>query len=126
MESSDEGMGADPLRQELSPNAAGFGRPDWVMCGCPAPGGVRLLASKDMTHAELEAQFDRAAPWDPCDFTPGPVISQRITLTAGMRTFIVIDAPDYPSAFRVLFGQWTPGPGEHAALPGIPAIEAAP
>jgi len=125
MESGGEGMGANPVRQELSPNAAGFGRPDWVMCGCPARGGVRLLASKDMTHAELEARFDWA------DINMGTYLSphlrsQRITLTAGLKTFVMIDAPDYPSAFRALFEQWTPGPGEHAALPGIPAIEAAP
>ena len=105
--------------------AASFGRPDWVMCGTPTAGGVRLLASKDMTHAELEAQFG----YQDIDIglmDPLPVMtSQRITLTAGLKTFIVIDAPDYPSAFRALFEQWTPGPGEHAALPGIPAIEAA-
>ena len=123
MESSSEGMGAGHVRQDLSPNAAGFGRPDWVMCGCPARGGVRLLASKDMTHAELEAAYDWAdtGPWSP------PVLcSQRLTLTAGLKTFIVIDAQDYPTAIRALFEHWTPGPGEHVALPGIPAIEAAP
>jgi hypothetical protein len=103
---------------------AGFGRPDWVMCGMAGPaGGVRLLASKDMTHAELSADYDWAdiGPWSP------PMLrSRRITLTSGLKTFIVIDAPDYPSAFRALFEQWTPGPGERAALAGIPAIEAAP
>jgi hypothetical protein len=119
-------MGDGPVRQDLSPNVAGFGRPDWVMCGCPAPGGVRLLASKDMTHAELEAQFDWGPDTDTWGFSPPVLRGQRITLTAGLKTFIVIDAPDYPSAFRALFEQWTPGPGEHAALPGIPAIEAAP
>jgi hypothetical protein len=93
------------------------------MCGCPARGGVRLLASKDMTHAELEAQYDWGDNWQQW---PPVLCGQRITLTAGLKTFIVIDAPDYPSAFRALFEQWTPGPGEHVALPGIPAIEAAP
>jgi hypothetical protein len=115
-------MGDGPVRQDLSPDVAGFGRPDWVMCGCPAPGGVRLLASKDMTHAELEVAYD----WADTGRWPPIPRGQRITLTAGLKTFIVIDAPDYPSAFRALFEQWTPGPGEHVALPGIPAIEAAP
>lgn len=102
---------------------AGFGRPDWVMCGCPVPGGVRLLASKDMTHAELSADYG----WADIDAWSPPVLtSRRITLTSGLKTFIMIEAPDYPSAFAALFEQWTPGPGEHAALPGIPAIEAAP
>jgi len=106
---------------------AGFGRPDWVMCGTPHAGGVRLFASKDMTHAALEANFGRHVIDDgTLSGAWGPVISQRITLTAGLKTFIVIDAPDYPTAFRALFEQWTPDPGERAALPGVPAIEAGP
>ena len=104
---------------------AGFGRPDWVMCGAPWNGGVRLLASNDMTHAELSAEFDREIVWtDP--FALSAPLSRRITLTAGLSTFVIVDSPDYPSAFRGLFEQWTPGTGEHAALPGVPAIEAAP
>jgi hypothetical protein len=109
----------------IGPVAAGYGHPDWVMVGVPHNGGVRLLASKEMTHAELSADFGYAdigmTGWDPPALT-----SRRITLTAGMRTFIMIEAPDYPSAFAALFEQWTPGPAERAALPGIPAIEAAP
>jgi hypothetical protein len=106
---------------------AGFGRPDWVMVGMPWAGGVRLLASKDMTHAELAAEVSRLYPeYETPEPLPSLVISQRITLTAGMRTFTVIDAPDYPSAFTALFETWTPGPGERAALPGVPAIEAGP
>lgn len=104
---------------------AGYGRPDWVMCGMPWNGGVRLLASKDMTYAELEAAYD----WVDIDmgthYSPH-LRSCRITLTAGMLTCVMIEAPDYPSAFRALFEQWTPGPGDHVALPGVPAIEAAP
>jgi len=61
---------------------AGYGRPDWVMCGMPWNGGVRLLASKDMTHAELEAQFGYRDIYDggltPEYAVPG---SCRITLT---------------------------------------------
>lgn len=114
------------ITQPVSDHADGsYARPDWVMCGVPWNGGVRLLASKDMTHAELSADFgytDIGIPgWDPPALT-----SRRITLTAGLKTFVMIEAPDHPSAFRALFEQWTPGPGEHAALPGVPAIEAAP
>lgn len=104
--------------------ADAFSRPDWVMCGVPWNGGVRLLASKDMTHAELSVDHgyeDTFGPWEQ------PVLtSRRITLTSGLKTFITIEAPDYPSAFAALFEQWTPGPAEYVALPGIPAIEAAP
>lgn len=108
-------------------NTVDFGRPDWVMCGGPTPGGVRLLASKDMTYAELEAQRDLPDidVWAD-DLFPKMLPPLRIKLIAGMKTFVIIEAPDYPAAFRGLFEQWTPGPGERAVLPGIPAIEAAP
>jgi hypothetical protein len=113
-------MGGDLMRNAMTDS---YGRPDWVMCGMPWNGGVRLLASKDMTHAELEAKFDHVNV--ECGLVYLPVLAgHRITLTAGMSTFIVIDAPDYPSAFAALFEQWTPGPADRVALPGIPAIEA--
>ncbi len=103
---------------------ADSGHPDWVMCGMPGlAGGIRLLASKDMTHAELAADYDWADTADVWDMSAPVLHCRRITLTAGLKTFIVIDAPDYPSAFRILFEQWTPGPGERVALPGILAIE---
>jgi hypothetical protein len=103
----------------------GFQSPDWVMVGMPHGDGVRLLASKDMTRAGLQAEYDRQFARIGIVDLPIPV-PPRITLTAGMLTFVVIDAPDYPAAFRALFEQWTPGPGQRAALPGIPAIEAGP
>jgi hypothetical protein len=117
----------DEMRADLFPVGPGTAeRPDWVMCGGPGPCGVRLLASKEMTKAELSVDFgyeDRFMGLDLFDPLPWPR-SRRITLTAGVKTFILIDAPDYPSAFRALFEKWTPGPGERVALPGMPAIEA--
>jgi hypothetical protein len=110
---------------EIGPVAAGYGHPDWVMCGVPWNGGVRLLASKEMTHAELDAQRD-LPDIDPWGSWPKMLPPLRIKLTAGMKTFTMIEAPDYPSAFRALFEHWTPGPDEHAAIGGIPAIGAAP
>jgi hypothetical protein len=102
--------------------AIGSTQPDWVMAGIPAPNGagVWLLASKELTYAELTAQFDRAPDmyWDdPRDVIPGPVVGQRIALTVTMRTFVIIEAPDYPAAFTALFEHLQPGPGP--ARPGI-------
>lgn len=102
----------------------GVPRPDWVMCGAPNPsGGVRLIASKELNRAELEAQFEYEDIWDgglfaPAGLTPvGRVLrSHRYSLTADMRTFVVIDAPDYPSAFRSLFEGWSPEPASRAAI----------
>lgn len=92
-------------------------RPDWVMCGAPGlGGGVRLIASGELNQAELEAQFSypdiRGLFLDPSG------VSQRFTLTAEMRTFTVIDAPDYPAAFKALFEGWTPEPAARHALGG--------
>jgi hypothetical protein len=78
-----------------------------------------------MTDAELNAQYGYAGI-DPWANVPPMLTSRRITLTAGLKTFVVIDAPDYPTAFRALFEQWTPGPAEHPALAGMPEIEAGP
>lgn len=105
-------------------SSVGFTRPDWVMCGGPNPaGGVRLLASKELNQAELEAQFEYRDIWDggpfgPVGLTPigARLTSQRITLTTEMRTFTVIDAPDYPSAFKALFEDWSPEPAARTAI----------
>jgi hypothetical protein len=93
-------------------------RPDWVMCGMPQPGGetgrVRLLASKELNHAELTAQMEYPETFG---IFPAPsIVTQRYTLTAEARTFIVIDAPDYPAAFKALFEDWTPEPATRPAL----------
>ena len=102
------------------PDRAALGsRPDWVMVGMPGPaGGVWLIASKDMNQAELRAEFDRAMLDDGWDVIPGPVTRHEYTLTASMRRFTLIEAADYPAAFRSLFDRWTPEPAPAAELPG--------
>jgi hypothetical protein len=88
-----------------------------VMCGMPGhDGGVRLIASKELNTAELRAEFSRAAlTYEPLFLDPSSV-SQRYFLTAEMRTFTVIDAPDYPTAFKALFEGWTPEPAARPAI----------
>jgi|SRR5262252_6840796 len=90
-------------------------RPDWVMCGGPHPPGVRLLASRELTEVELRAEMDWLDPVDPWATFPGIPVA-RYFLTAQMRQFILIDAPDYPSAFKALFEKWSPEPGQRPAL----------
>jgi hypothetical protein len=92
-----------------------FARPDWVMVGMPAPrAGVWLAASKELTSAELKADVERALLRDEfADFDlpfPGPAIRADYTLTAVMRQWVLIEAPDYPAAFRALFEKWAPEP----------------
>lgn len=98
-------------------------RPDWVMVGMPQPGGkVWLIASKDMNEAELRAEIDRGPDllFD-SEIFPGQPYRHEYTLTASMRRFTLIEAADYPAAFRALFEQWTPEPAAGpAALPAGP------
>lgn len=104
-----------------------FGRPDWVMLGCPAPppkqGKVWLIASRELNRADLEVvQRNEDIFWD----LPYPVTavttSRSITLSCELGKFVLIEADDYAAAFNALFKQWTPQPGERAALPGTPAL----
>lgn len=85
-------------------------RPDWVMLGVGQPdGGVALIASKELTRAELEyeASFE-----DICSYGLWAPLRVQTTavyrLTAEMREWVFITAPDYETAFSTLFGQWRP------------------
>jgi hypothetical protein len=96
-------------------NSISFPRPDWAMCGMPNPaGGVRLIASKELNTAELEAHL--SFPEIRGLFLDPSTVTERYTLTAEMRTFVIIDAPDYLSAFKSLFEGWTPEPADRPAL----------
>lgn len=114
--------------------------PDFVIVGTPRPeGGVRLIASKELTRAELDVQIDTQDIFDVEYLDPVSiqVTGTRYCLTADFRRFVVIDAPDYATAFTDLFRYWTPDPeprkrignqssiesGQRAIKPGPPAIE---
>jgi hypothetical protein len=93
-------------------------RPDWVMCGIPIDGKVGILASTDLTQAELEGVRD--------DFDLemlgilDPVRSPRMrhTLTVRMDAFVLVVADTYEQAFRSLFQQWTPRQAARPQLDG--------
>jgi len=100
--------------------------PAWVMCGFePAPGRVVLLASKDLTQAELEERaddFNTFAAWgpDPLHIHPG---SREYTLSTTMRSFVRIEATDWASAFHSLFARWSPEADERLGLEQQRALE---
>jgi hypothetical protein len=80
--------------------------PVWVMCGIEiAPGRVVLLASKDLTQAELEEESTFASAWS---ITNNIRLGRRFILTTTMRTFVRIEASDWPAAFQMLFARWSP------------------
>lgn len=105
----------------------GFTRPDWVMCGAAMPTGwVRLIASKELRQAELEAKFEyvrgHSPYWIDGDIGGIPLMtSAKVTLTVEFRSekphfLIIIDAPDYPAAFAELFRVWSPAPDVREAI----------
>jgi hypothetical protein len=103
-----------------------FGRPDWVMLGVPGPvpgGKVWLIASRELTRAELEVAVNYEDIWDDEVFPVTSVLtSRKITLSCQMGKFVLIEADDYAAAFNALFEQWSPQPGQRVALPGTPAL----
>jgi hypothetical protein len=103
----------------------GTSRPDFVITGATTSSGVCIIASRNLVNTELNVDFPRPEflffneiPY------PG---SADITLTTRLRHFIVIDAPDYPSAMAGLFDAWRKQDeqeGRAPAIGGMPALEA--
>lgn len=82
---------------DLSPDFA-------IVGGTLNTGQVQVLASKDLTHAELRAvRTQRDMP----DFQ-APRFTSRIFLTAEMKHYVIVIADSYPDAFRKLFEIWSP------------------
>jgi hypothetical protein len=102
--------------------------PDFVVCGGPtANGWVRLFASKDLTRAELDVVEDYEdidISWYRVEMLPRRT-HRTITLSTVLKHLIIIEAPDYKTAWESLFKDWSP---ERAAKPAItkgqPQLEA--
>jgi hypothetical protein len=99
--------------------------PDFVIIGIPREDGwVQLLASRELGHVELRAEWNHRYITD-IEYLD-PVSVQRTNahylVTADLRTYIFIAAPDYPTAFSYLFEKWAPprtdrkGIGEQRAI----------
>lgn len=82
--------------------------PDWAIVACPnVDGGVTVYASSELDSAKLMARvrFARVATGDAAQTsTTAPIFE----LTASMRSVVVADGPDYPSAVAELFAKWRP------------------
>jgi hypothetical protein len=84
-------------------NAAGLAeRPDWLVCGMPAGGSVRIIASRCLSHAELRTEYRHAGIY--ADDLAMPIssvlTSADISLTAhmmprGRGDLVMIDGPNY-------------------------------
>lgn len=85
--------------------------PGWVVLGTPADdlGRVRVYASKSLTYAELRAQARVRISVSVPGLAP-EVLLQRLDLTAGLRSYVVVEADSYAEAFAGLVGIWDPEP----------------
>jgi hypothetical protein len=97
-------------------------RPDWVIIGAPHPDGAMVLASRELDHAELRAEAPQFI-----NFHDGLLrrheVSQTFVLTVEMPRFVIVTAPDYATALRWLFEQWSP---PDARRPAVEARRALP
>jgi hypothetical protein len=69
-----------------------------------------LYASTELTRAELAAEVDTYEIGDwVYGYEQRTLQAIRHTLTAEMKTWVVIQAPDYATAFEALWRSWSPG-----------------
>lgn len=109
--------------------SSSFPSPEWIICGMVLPEGnpgyeVRILASKTLTQAEIEANFGHQDIFDGI-FPVSSVIAYRdFILTTHMRDLVIIDGPDYAACLKHLFETWSPDKTERTAIqPSYPAID---
>jgi len=90
--------------------------PDFVVMGMPHEDGVMLMASNELSAAELEVEYDMI-PYDRGMYI-GHIPGQRsITLTCHIGSYTVVYGDTYAEAFRRLFDAWTPQAPQRKGLP---------
>lgn len=101
-------------------------RPDFVILGAPRPeGGVVVLASKELTQAELTTKLTNEdelfGGFDPI----GSVVPDyRTTLSTELRGYSIVMADTYGEAMAKLFAQWTPpAPGGSRPIDGVRQLD---
>jgi hypothetical protein len=93
-----------------------FPNPEWIICGMQMPKGVRIVASKTLTRAELEANYQHHSIFDG-PFPVGTVMtSYDLALTTHMRDLVIIDGSDYATCLKHLFEKWSPDKTEKPAI----------
>lgn len=82
--------------------------PDWVVLGQPdLDGGVIVIASTELTRAQLEMEREMDEDWNGYMFrlVPG---APTYRITCEMRRYVVIKAATYADAFAHLSKTWNP------------------
>lgn len=87
-------------------------KPDWVMVGWRDHEEFCLLASKDMDHADLDAEREVLMS----DFLAVRELAVRYDVTAGMSRFMLVVGESYGDCLRHLFEMWSPEPDDSPAI----------
>lgn len=88
--------------------------PDFVILGVPFGAGVRVVASRTLSLAELKGALNLG---------PGG-FSDAFELCVTMDDIATADGPDYGAAIRDLFASWSPDPARPVELVARPALPA--
>lgn len=83
--------------------------PDWVMFGIREGDSVALWASSTLSFVQLETEYLHPRFAGSYSYFPDGT-TERTTMTVTMGDHVVVHAPDYETAFRTLFGKWSPEP----------------
>jgi hypothetical protein len=73
--------------------------------------GVVLLASKDLSRAQLETETSYQGDLLFALRVRPDEVKTTYKITAELRRYVRVEAPDYPTALRHLMEVWSPEPG---------------
>jgi hypothetical protein len=84
-------------------------KPEWVMLGLNWPGpGVILLASKELTQAELDFRARQYNYTDWSQFLTNFMNDIETTLFIHLKGFTIVAGPNYAECLASLLRQWNP------------------
>jgi hypothetical protein len=89
--------------------------PDWVVLGVRTDDGVIVIASTEMTQAELRYEVDLEHDFRSVTARAVPNRdTQRYHLTTTMKRFVMVMGATYAEAMTNLFGMWSPDDDQRA------------
>ena len=102
------------------PSMGDFGtKPDWLMIGVQCDDGVVIIASQELSSAELAKVVVDYDPFDPDRFF---LTGDSWDVTARMSRFVIVKGVDYPDALVRLIQHWTPPVNEEPRSPTVPRL----
>ena len=84
--------------------------PDWVITGMPHEGGVRIIASKNLKpggEVQIVERIEEARDSRGRPAGVGTYRHDHWRISVNAVTVEIVDAPDYPTALRMLMSGWS-------------------